>query len=135
LKAARFVPTFVIVTGGLCSAGLATWQTASSPLTGDERSAVVSRAADEIDRGYVFVDIGKKMAEHLRKRLADGAYNTIAEPQAFADTLTRDLRSVSDDGHLRTSYAVRRRAVEGDHLARAPRPSSTRSDSPAALAI
>ena len=71
------------------------------PLTPAERAAVVQRAADELDRGYVFVEIGRKMADQLRRRLADGAYDAITDPEAFAETLTRDLRTLNDDGHLR----------------------------------
>jgi retinol-binding protein 3 len=86
----------------VATASLAAWQaTSSAPLTAAERAAVVSRAAEELDRGYVFAAVGKKMADRLRQRLTEGAYETIADPESFADALTRDARSVSDDGHLR----------------------------------
>ena len=113
----RIIPTAVII----AAAGLAVAR-GGGPVTAAERTAVVSRAADELDRGYVFVDAGRKMAEHLRHRLAEGAYATITDAQAFAETLTRDVRSVNDDGHLRI---VVRNPLSGGGGGRGPGPRPT----------
>ena len=67
----------------------------------DERRAVIARAADELERGYVFADLGGTLARTLRAKLADGSYDTIASAGELADALTRDLRSIAKDGHLR----------------------------------
>lgn len=92
-----FVGCLLVATVGLTG----TWAVLRAPLTPAERSVVVQRAADELDRGYVFADIGRKMADQLRRRLADGAYDAITDPEAFAETLMQEVRTVNDDGHLR----------------------------------
>jgi peptidase S41-like protein len=66
----------------------------------DERRAVIARAADELERGYVFADLGGTLARTLRAKLADGSYDAIASAGELADALTRDLRSIAKDGHL-----------------------------------
>ena len=107
----------------VASAGLTgMWAVSAGPLTPAERSAVVQRAADELDRGYVFADIGRRMADHLRRRLADGAYDAMTDPEAFAEMLTRDVRSVNDDGHLRI---VVRNPLFGGGGGRGPGPRPT----------
>jgi len=92
-----FVGCLFVATAALTGA----WAVSDGPVTPAERTVVVQRAADELERGYVFADIGRNMAEHLRRRLVDGAYEAMSDPQAFAETLTRDVRTVNDDGHLR----------------------------------
>jgi hypothetical protein len=67
----------------------------------DERRVVIERAADELERGYVFADLGATLASTLRAKLADGSYETIASAARLADTLTSDLRAIAKDGHLR----------------------------------
>src|SRR5215470_4773933 len=65
------------------------------------QARVVNRVADELERGYVFPDIGAAMARQARARLAAGAYDSLSDPTTFARALSTDLRSVSHDGHLR----------------------------------
>ena len=86
-----------------------------------ERSAVVKRAADEIARGYVFDDVGGKMARVILGRLAAGAYDALTDPSLFAEALTRDLQSVNDDRHLRVSVrTVRPAATAGENTTGGP---------------
>jgi hypothetical protein len=72
-----------------------------NPLNDEMRARVVERAATELERSYVFEDIGKKMAVDVRRRLAAGDYDTITNPYAFARRLTSDLRAICRDKHLR----------------------------------
>jgi len=64
-----FVGCLFVATAALTGA----WAVSDGPVTPAERTTVVQHAAAELERGYVFADIGRKMAEHLRRRLADGA--------------------------------------------------------------
>jgi hypothetical protein len=73
------------------------------PVTREERRAVISRAADELQRGYVFADVGTTLARTLRTRLDEGAYDAIANAGELAEALTRDLHSVAKDAHLRVT--------------------------------
>lgn len=90
----------------LTLAGMAAVVVAQATLTGrpvsrDECHAVITLAADELERGYVSADIGASLAAMLRTRMAEGAYDTTSGAADFADTLTRDLRGIAHDGHLR----------------------------------
>lgn len=42
----------------------------------------------------------------LRERVKDGAYDPMTSAQAFAKTLTADLRSVNHDLHFEVTYSV-----------------------------
>jgi hypothetical protein len=65
-----------------------------------DRKAVVERVAAMVDELYVDPKTGKALAEHLRKKLAQGAFDSCSTPIAMADALTRALREVADDKHL-----------------------------------
>ena len=67
----------------------------------DERRLVIARTADELERGYVFADTGGTLARALRAKLADGSYDAITSAAELAEAVTRDLRSIAKDGHLR----------------------------------
>ncbi|UCE60172.1 MAG: S41 family peptidase [Phycisphaerales bacterium] len=71
------------------------------PLNDQMRTRVVERAAAELERSYVFEDIGKEMAVDIRQRLAAGDYDKITNCYAFARRLTDDLLAICNDKHLR----------------------------------
>jgi len=69
-------------------------------LDGDRRARLVKRIADELERGYVYEDVGRTMAEDIRGRLAAGEYDDLEYSYPFAQQLTDDLRAVCHDKHL-----------------------------------
>jgi hypothetical protein len=73
-----------------------------------EKKNVVDAAASLLQKQYVFPEVAKKMADLIRKNLKAGKYQPIADPRAFAQKLTEDLRSVSRDRHLGVRYAPER---------------------------
>lgn len=77
----------------------------AAPVTAADRAAVVEAAAMRLEAEYVFPDKGAAMAEILREKLAGGAYRAFADGEAFAEQLSRDLQSVSGDGHLNIQYS------------------------------
>ena len=66
---------------------------------------VVTGVAGLAEQNYVFPDTGRMVADHLRKRLAEGAYSGITEPAQLADRLTRDMQAINGDRHLYVNYA------------------------------
>jgi hypothetical protein len=70
-------------------------------LDATRRQQVVNEVADLLIEQHLFPDVGRACAEHVRARLAEGAYDGIFDPTQFATALTRDLHTVDDDGHLR----------------------------------
>ena len=69
-----------------------------------DRQAVVSRVADLLDEMYVDPKIGKDVADHLRRRQKEGAFDKCGAPSALADAVTKAMREVADDKHLYLRY-------------------------------
>jgi hypothetical protein len=71
-----------------------------------DRKAVVEKVADLLEEMYVDPKTGKALADHLRKRQAEGAFEACAAPAALADAVTRAMREVADDKHLSVRYGA-----------------------------
>ncbi|HSJ10019.1 MAG TPA: S41 family peptidase [Longimicrobiales bacterium] len=65
-----------------------------------ERAEVVDAITRQLEARYVFPDVAAAMSAHIRERLQQGAYDTLADRAALARVLTTDLRSISRDRHL-----------------------------------
>jgi hypothetical protein len=65
------------------------------------RAEVVDGTAKVLSEAYVFPDVGREMAELIRKNLSQGEYDNIPSTYAFTERLTEDLRGVCHDKHLR----------------------------------
>lgn len=98
----NLVSQVCLVSSGLvvCCSALAA-EVANSPA---ERAEAVQTAAIRVQAEYINADLGAKMAQALRTHAKANAYADMADPQAFADRLTADLRAVSQDKHLWVGY-------------------------------
>jgi retinol-binding protein 3 len=72
----------------------------AEPLSAEERTKVIEVLAQTLETKYVFPDVGKQMAQQVRKNLEEGKYNEIENISLFAQTLTRELREICSDKHL-----------------------------------
>jgi hypothetical protein len=81
-------------------------QTAAPPraLDAAARRAVVDSAAKLVERNYAFADTGQMLAQHLRARLAAGAFDGARDEQQLGEVLTRELQAFNHDGHLYTAF-------------------------------
>jgi C-terminal processing protease CtpA/Prc len=70
---------------------------------------VVEAAAKQLEERYVFPDVGKNCGDHIKARLASGAYDAIADREAFARKLTDELQSISHDRHMRVRVRMPQR--------------------------
>lgn len=70
------------------------------------RREVLERAADLIESRYVLIEVGRSLAEQLRRDSADDRWRAVADPGEFAAVLTEHLRASSGDGHLAVSYSA-----------------------------
>ena len=86
------------------------------------RGQVAEALAQALAEHYVYEDLGLKMAEAIRTRLKEGAYDGTDSPIEFADALQADLREISRDGHLGVRY---------EPMADAPDPGGPGPKSPA----
>lgn len=69
------------------------------------RTAVIDNLIKELNDGYVFPDVAKKMEADLMKRRSSKEYDSITSARAFATKLTEDLQGISKDKHLRVRYS------------------------------
>ena len=73
------------------------------PLGAERREELVESLAELMTENYVFEEIGLKIGTHLREQLyVQGAYDDL-DLEALSRALTRDLRALNDDRHLRVS--------------------------------
>jgi C-terminal processing protease CtpA/Prc len=68
-----------------------------------ETARVVNLVAIQMEQGYVFPEIGRRVAEQLRTKLRRGAYRG-APGEPLAKELSNDLRALAGDGHLSVEH-------------------------------
>ena len=76
----------------------------AAPLGSTDRAAIVESIASTAESSYADAQAGTRLARQLRRRLADGAYDSYADPAELAAALTSDMRAAVDDVHLRVVY-------------------------------
>jgi retinol-binding protein 3 len=81
------------------------------------KSMVVDNLIKELNDGYVFPDVAKKVEADLRARQKNMEYDAITSSRDFAKKLTEDVQSVSHDKHMRVGFsfdAIPERAKRGE---------------------
>jgi peptidase S41-like protein len=71
------------------------------------RARIFDGIAAKLTEFYVYPDLAKKMIEAMRAQQKKGEYDAISDGDTFAFRLTKDLRAVSHDGHLRVFTSPR----------------------------
>jgi hypothetical protein len=69
------------------------------------KQQTVKKISSLLDENYIFPDLAKKMGDLIKQNLAAGSYEGIDDPMKFAETLTADLQSVSNDKHIRVRFS------------------------------
>ncbi|MEL6810341.1 MAG: S41 family peptidase [Bacteroidota bacterium] len=83
-------------------------QDMESKVSSLEQKTVIDSVSSLLEANYVFPEVAKKMSESLQEKLKKGKYKSVTDPQEFASTLTTDLQAISNDKHLRVSFAPQR---------------------------
>lgn len=81
-------------------------------LSKQHKKLLVDRLADEIERKYVFAEVAKTAAQHLRSSLKNGKYDEVRNPIQMATKLTEDAQAVTHDKHLRVFYDANSQKVD-----------------------
>ncbi|WP_460219427.1 S41 family peptidase [Psychroserpens sp. MEBiC05023] len=81
-------------------------------LTPKEQQTVVDSIGSKLKVNYVFPEIAMKMISNIESKLRNGNYKPIIDPHEFATTLTTDLQAISNDKHLRVTFAPGRIAEQ-----------------------
>lgn len=68
------------------------------------KQATIDSLTAAIEANYVFPDVAKKTAAALRAKSKRGGYAGLDSAEAFADSLTSDLRAIGNDHHFRVGY-------------------------------
>jgi len=76
-----------------------------STIDANTRKQVIDTVLKRLNDSYVFPEVAKAMDKSIRDRAAKGEYEQISSSRTFAETLTKDLQSVSKDKHLRVRYS------------------------------
>lgn len=69
----------------------------------DVRRDIVAKLSDALRDNYIFPDVGQKAAEKISASLAAGAYDKLADPNAFAAQLSADIAAIAHDKHMSVS--------------------------------
>ena len=77
-----------------------------------EKSTVIDSIQMLMSESYVFPETGEKMGDLLVQNLKSGKYDEIDDYHEFAQILTSDLRSVSNDKHIGVIYSPERIAMQ-----------------------
>jgi hypothetical protein len=96
----------------------------AKPLTEELITSSLQGIAEAVDANYVFPDKGKKMADMLREKAAQGAYKDCKSRSDLARRVTDDLRAVCNDKHL----GVRAGAMQDFHGGGPMRRAGSRED-------
>lgn len=96
----------IIFTFFCCSVSLARAEShiMDKPVNAKKQLEIIDCISAELNEFYIFPDVAEKMETYVRSRYADNAYRDITSTAAFADRLTEDLRSVSNDAHLKVEF-------------------------------
>jgi retinol-binding protein 3 len=69
------------------------------------RARVIDGAIAHLNEFYVFPETAKKMGEAVKAKQKKGNYDSIADGDAFAKTLTDNFQEVSHDKHLHVNFS------------------------------
>jgi len=97
-KKSFFVTIFFLVTK------LSIGQVQSFQLTTNIKVNVIENLSTTLVKNYIFSDTATKMANVLKSHLKNKDYESITNPNEFAQRLTTDLQSVYRDIHLAVTY-------------------------------
>jgi hypothetical protein len=70
------------------------------------RSAIIDSLVAALDTVYVFPEVATEMGTSVKRKLADGEYDDIADVADFTAQLTEDFQAVSHDLHLRVQVEL-----------------------------
>ncbi|HMQ68931.1 MAG TPA: S41 family peptidase [Ignavibacteria bacterium] len=73
-------------------------------LSDSDKESAVNSISKLLYDNYIFPEVSVKMENYVKSKLSENNYDTITDPQEFAQILTTDLQSVSNDKHIRVQF-------------------------------
>ncbi|HEV7781319.1 MAG TPA: S41 family peptidase [Chitinophagaceae bacterium] len=68
------------------------------------RNNVIENICEAFTKNYVFPDKAKLICTYIKEQNVEKQYDSLSDPNAFANQLFRDIRSLSNDKHIRIEY-------------------------------
>src|ERR1700709_553055 len=122
----RFVVLGFALLTALAPAAMA--QGPPAPMGAEERHAVIAELAQLFNDHYVLPEVARTMGAALVAKEKAGAYDALTDPDAFADAVTRDLKELGHDRHLRLSLKPPPDPGEAAHPEGPPDPAAEREE-------
>jgi len=73
-----------------------------------EIKMTIDAISNQLQHNYVFPDVAEEMIAALKKNYKQGKYDSAPDAVMFSEMLTRDLRTVSNDKHIRVLFDPQR---------------------------
>lgn len=80
---------------------------AARPVTAEEKRQALAEMARLMRTRYAVAETGEQAAATLERNAAAGSYDGVGDAAAFGEAVTRDLRSVTHDKHLKFGFSPR----------------------------
>lgn len=80
-------------------------RTAGPIVNAEERQRVIEELVTSLKQYYVYPELAGEMADAVLTHAKSGEYDRVTDGQTLADLLTRELKDVSHDAHLRMVYS------------------------------
>ncbi len=74
---------------------------AAQEITKEQKEETINNLAKLLEDNYVFPDVGKDCAAHIKDKLNDGSFDSVSDKKELAEVLTTELQSISKDKHMR----------------------------------
>ena len=94
-----------MTTSILVAFAIATQTTSLPDISSEEKKQTVEALLKNLDESYVFPEKAKAARDFIDKKVANGAYNGISDPNKFAAELSRDVNSILADAHFRIRFS------------------------------
>jgi hypothetical protein len=97
---------FMLAAFGVALTGSSAAEAPRPTLNAAARARAIDGVLRCLNEGYVFPEVARKMEKAIRERAANKEYDALVDGNALAEQLTRDLRAVSQDKHIRVGYSA-----------------------------
>lgn len=85
------------------------------PVDAAAKAQIIDNLVKELNDGYVFPDVAKKIEADLRARQKNKEYDAITSSRDLAKKLTDDVQSVSHDKHMRVRFSFEPIPIHSDN--------------------
>lgn len=88
-------------------AALALTSRSPSDFSKQEKKQTIDSLLTHLDQNYVFPQKAREVVVTVQEKFADGSYDSINDPSAFAAALHSDINAILNDAHFRIRYSER----------------------------